>query len=106
MHIQSSEGDMEMRLPIKFEQEVLKKHRIEWDDVVGYMTRGYNSSYDDYIIHDTERYELAGIALEYLVHNGWDILNGGIVAHYRGESFYDQDFCTCIFKAVREIWND
>ena len=67
-----------MRLPLKFEQEVLKKHRIEWDDVVGYMTRGYNSSYDDYIIHDTERYELAGIALEYLVHNGWDILNGGI----------------------------
>ena len=99
------------RLPIRFEQEVLKKHGIEWyhkwyyKTILVYNIYGLRQGSQKHV--PVSEYELAGIALaEILPRTGlMDYINQkDYFIHKIG--IYDKDFCTCVFKAVDYIYKD
>jgi len=118
------------RLPIKFEEEVLEKHGIIWDDEE--MTKfacemafglRYGDTKPDYVRAKGEwrgvsqgrvsKYELVGIAIEELSNlnyhtNGMPSDDGYAIDYdYSTDPLYfDKDFCSCVFKAVKDIWGD
>jgi hypothetical protein len=123
-------GESMKRLPKRFEEEVLDKHDIVWDDEE--MTKfsiemAYGISYGETSPHYSRKksewnglrqgrvskYELAGIAIEELSNlnyhtNGMPSYDGYAIDYdYATDPLYfDKDFCSCVFKAVQEIWGD
>ena len=119
------------RLPIKFEEEVLNKHGIEWslDDDGYYKEEFTKPSSSEYSKSDVFacKHEIAGIALEAILKNGNsnkrelsdmeygrrrtetdDTIVFGITGFRNGEIKHadDEDFCECVFKEAREIWGE
>ena len=108
------------RLPVKFEEEVLEKHGIFYSEC---MERYEN--HEDFCVEcgsSVSKYGIAGIALEAmkdkLKNKEWvEIGCCNLYDNHMWEISYenwhdrllvieDKDFCTCVFKAVREIWGD
>jgi hypothetical protein len=103
------------RLPVKFEEEVLNKHEITW-----YEPDVYEGMYHGEF--PISEYEIAGIALENMKYKCLDknwylfcVFNADMWEISIEENTYDgegdtqhfvvkdEDFCTCIFKAIKEI---
>ena len=109
------------RFPLKFE-EILKEHGIFWrEDTIevpcscGSHSQSFTTG--RYVYEDMDElrfindYEIAGIALEEMMLNYYDFIIRRVIKwccwYYNGNeqiAFYDENFCECIFKAVREIW--
>ena len=92
------------RLPKKFEDEVLKEHNINYDD----LEKGYYQ-YIDGKWFSVSAYEIASIALEStrmgIRYIGMKLGEDNKVLwgwHLHGNE--NEDFCTCIFKAIEEIY--
>jgi len=101
------------RLPSKFEVEVLSKHDIKWsqdryyhvEELYGVRAGGPG------VYTEQSEYAIVGIALEVLTK--LDVSTGIVkrtneygLIRYKEPHIYvkDEDFCTCVFKAVEEIW--
>ena len=117
---------MNERLPITFEKEVLEPASIYWDDTdEEYVDRDKEAS--DVSCYQASGYEIGARGLGKLLEKGIKIkktlggygvsqkvvnltkthLPSGEVGHIRNDyynTFYDKDFCQCIFKAIREFW--
>jgi hypothetical protein len=108
------------RLPIRFEEEVLSKHKVSWfDECREDCYVRVDEDINDTFPFEVTKHELAGIALE-AMEAGLDeskYLNLQTISCVNLGTFYleygsfadmirtsDKDFCECIFKAVREIW--
>lgn len=101
------------RLPKRFEKDVLSKHGIEWRD-----NRAFDADYykaPEYLDDRAQRvspYEIAGKGLEAMrldLMHVRDLINhceAFRIDYDPGHIIVDADFCTCIFKAIREIWKD
>ena len=97
------------RLPKRFEDEILRKNCVKWNG------RYYSDTVKDVYI---TRYHIAAIGLE-AIRGGIDrideMINGELQEKWwlRGrwehpearKNFTDKSFCTCIFKAIREIYD-
>jgi len=118
-----------MRHQIKYEKEVLVKHKIWWDDflkayvkhgkVIGYSSSGIKEFQQSVI--EVEEQFLAGIALEAILKHENSLNDDENIAMFNGfhidvlgwgcsDTVYtlssNKDFYICIFKAVEEIWKE
>jgi hypothetical protein len=91
-----------LRLPIKFEEEVLSNHGVYWiDDDCGYM------NYDQFI----NKYELVGYGIEAarlqlipMEPNTWVCY--GYINNMMYRLSEDIDFKECVFKAINEVYKE
>ena len=100
------------RLPKGFEEEVLSKYlkekycnrfHIKYNDKLEgfYYAIHEDNIHDDYLFTD---YEIAAIALEAMECVYMAIPEGHQVFYGEDEPITDKDFCTCIFKAISEVY--
>ena len=92
---------MTTRYPIRYEEEVLSKHGIEWvESLVIEESRYERDGQEPY------KHELAGIALEAILEYHWDfiIVRDNVQYFSNYYDIEDKDYFECFNKAVGEIW--
>jgi len=90
------------RLPTKFEQEVLEKNELTWNDDL--------KEYERYVQWPCSNYELAAICLEWLMRN--NIIEFNHLYNTKNEKHFkirlkkemstSETTCECIFEATRQ----